>query len=391
MFCLSFLISFREPIVLRGKYTALQIQDIIKENNLDNLLIVTDKFLLKTNYFVQVLDNLKKYKINFHVFSDISSNPTITQVEMGVKKYRHFNCQGIISYGGGSVIDLAKLLGARIARPKMKVSKMRGTLKVLKRIPLLIAIPTTVGTGSEATLAAVISDKENNDKYAIMDPVLMPKYAILDVETVKTLPKSLIASTGMDALTHAIEAYIGKANTKKTRTMAKEAIVLIFDNLEKAYNGNTSALLNMQLASYKAGVAFTRAYVGNVHAIAHTLSGFYDVPHGLANAVILPYVLRYYGNKINSKLLELSKATGLFAPEDSFVENTDRFISRIEMLRDQMKIPVSFNGLINGINLDLMVDKAYKEANPLYPVPVIFEKSDFRFILNQINRVTNNN
>ena len=189
----------------------------------------------------------------------------------------------------------------------------------------------------------------------------------------------------MDALTHAVEAYIGKSNTKQTRQWSIDAVKLIFDNLYEAYsNGeNIVARTNMQSAAYLAGKAFTRAYVGNVHALAHTLSGFYNVPHGLANAIILPSVLEYYGTSIHKPLAELADAAGVCEPSDSTMQKAAKFIQAIKDLNERMDIPTNVDCIIDS-DMPLMAERAFKEANPLYPVPQIFSKEDMRILLASI-------
>lgn len=300
-------------------------------------------------------------------------------MEEAVKVYVENGCEAIIGFGGGTAIDCAKGVGARIARPKKSLNKMKGVLKVGRKIPLLIAVPTTAGTGSEGTLAAVITDSKTHDKYAINDVNLIPHVAVHDPLLTLGLPPQLTATTGMDALTHAVEAYIGKSNTKETRKYAQEAVRIIFSSLEKAYQdgNNLEARLNMLKASYYAGLAFTRAYVGNVHAIAHTFGGFYNIPHGLANAVILPYVLRYYGKTVYKKLGELADLVGITQESDSDERKALLFIEAIENMNARMQIPKKIN--VPDLDyLDFMIERAYHEANPLYPVPKIFTKEDFR-------------
>ncbi len=383
MYVLAFLISFREPKVIKGKDSCMEIPAIIKRHDLKKVFVVTDDFLSNTSYFKTLVSRIEEDGIFVLVFNKTKPNPSIKLIEEAYDEYKKCSAEAIIAYGGGSPMDLAKVVGARVARPNKSVVKMKGTLKVLKKIPLLIAVPTTVGTGSEATLAAVVSKKDTLEKFAIMDSALIPRYAVLDVNTVINLPKNLIATTGMDALTHAIEAYIGKANTKKTKKNAIEAVDLIFNNLENAYNQDQEALENMQLAAYKAGVAFTRAYVGNVHALAHTLSGFYDFPHGLANAIILPYVLEFYGTKIEKKLKVLLEV--ITSRNANYGVDSNSFIEILKRLQERINIPKKLNGLIKDSDFSLMAERAYQEANPLYPVPVIMEKSEFLDLLRKIN------
>ena len=213
-------------------------------------------------------------------------------------------------------MDCAKVAAARVVRPNKPIPKMRGVLKVMRKLPPFFAVPTTAGTGSETTIAAVVTNPATHEKYAINDPVLRPKYAVLDPELTIGLPPHITSTTGMDALTHAVEAYIGHSNTRDTEQKARLAVKLIFANIEKVYqNGkDIDARGQMLLASYYAGVAFTRAYVGYVHAIAHNLGGLYGIAHGLANAIILPYVLEYYGESAHHRLAELADVAGITQP-----------------------------------------------------------------------------
>ncbi|MCL1901600.1 MAG: iron-containing alcohol dehydrogenase, partial [Firmicutes bacterium] len=291
----------------------------------------------------------------------------------------------IIAVGGGSSIDCAKAIGAKIAKPKKSLHKMKGVLKVRKKIPLLIAVPTTSGTGSEVTIAAVITNPETREKYAINDPCLIPHVVVLDANLTKGLPKNITAATGMDALTHAVEAFIGKSNTKKTKKWALEAAKLIFENIKKVYDEplNTIARSNMQWAALLAGKAFTRAYVGYIHAIAHTLSGFYGTPHGLANAIILPVVLNEYGKSVYKKLSQLSIYAHLGKKENSDRQNAKIFIDKIIELNNYMGIPSAIKE-IKIEDEDLMIQRALSEANPLYPVPKLWSQKEIAKIIQSI-------
>ena len=240
---------------------------------------------------------------------------------------------------------------------------------------MFVAIPTTAGTGSETTLAAVISNSETHEKYAINDHALIPEYALLDASLTLGLPPHITSTTGIDALTHAVEAYIGKGNTKQTKEMAEKAVKLIFENLVTAYQdgSNFEARENMLKGSFYAGAAFTRAYVGYVHAMAHTLGGFYHTPHGLANSVILPYVLEFFGESIYKKLAKLADIVGIKGDSDE--QKAKAFIQAIKDMNNTMNIPDKFVDVIKEEDIPLMVDRAYAEAHPLYPVPKFMSKS----------------
>jgi alcohol dehydrogenase class IV len=284
-------------------------------------------------------------------------------------------------------MDAAKAAAALCARPNKKLTQLAGLLKVGRPIPPLIAIPTTAGTGSETTVAAVITDRETNHKYAIMDLHLIPRYAILDPELTVGLPPRTTATTGMDALTHAVEAYLcWTYNTRESKRDAEEAVQSIFVNLEKVYAhpSDINARQEMQLASFKAGFAFTRSSVGNVHAIAHTLGGLYNTPHGLANSVILPIVLEDYGEAVYpklAKLAELAKVKTCGTVE----EKAKAFIAEIRAMNRRMGIPTGFN-FIKDEDIPMMVKYALAEANPVYPVPVVYTKERCAAVIHRIRR-----
>lgn len=282
-------------------------------------------------------------------------------------------------------MDCAKALGARIVRPRKPLAKMEGLLHVMHRLPLLIAVPTTAGTGSETTLAAVITDETTHHKYPINDFSLIPAYAVLEPKVTTALPPQLTATTGMDALTHAVEAYIGNSTTAKTRAAAVEAIRLIFHNLPIAYeNGqDLAARSHMLHAAYLAGIAFTQSYVGYVHAIAHSLGGKYGIAHGLANSVLLPVVLRSYGKAASKKLAELAKLTDLVDNHISEEEAAGRFITHIEEMNRKMQIPHTLPG-IRTEDIPELSAYADHEANPLYPVPVLWDQAQLQHLYESV-------
>jgi len=287
----------------------------------------------------------------------------------------------LIAFGGGSSMDCAKAVGARIAYPNKTVNQMKGLLKVLKKIPTLIAVPTTAGTGSEVTITSVITNSEIKHKYTMNSFPLIPAYAVLDPEVTLTLPPSLTATTGMDALTHAVEAYIGGSTTKETRAYALEAVKLIFENLEIAYadGKNEVARRNMLRAAYIAGIAFSKSYVGYIHAVAHTLGGQYNIPHGLANAVLMPMVLDEYGETSYEKLHQLAVAAGVSKESDNIEKSAKKFIQEIRDMNARMNIPTGFTN-IEAADIPMMAEHADAEANPLYPVPKLMNARELERI-----------
>lgn len=246
-------------------------------------------------------------------------------------------------------------------------------------------MPTTAGTGSEVTLAAVITDSDKKHKYTMNSFPLIPKYAVLDPEVTYTLPPHLTASTGMDALTHAVEAFIGRSTSSETRRLAKEAVKLIFENLELAYKdgANETARRNMLTAAYKAGIVFSKSYVGYVHAVAHSLGGQYNVPHGLANSVLLPIVLEDYGAAVYKKLHILGICAGVSKESDSHKHGAEKFIAEIKAMNKRMGIPETISG-IEKSDIPQMARYADKEANPLYPVPKLMNAKELEKIYYQV-------
>lgn len=378
-------LPWREPILIKGEGSLTRLPEFIKNEGVERVLVVTDAGLMELGLLEPLFLELKKVGIAYTVYDEVVPNPTIDNIEQALSLYLANDCKGVIAFGGGSPMDCAKATAARAAKPRQSIPQMKGALKVHKKLPPIYAVPTTAGTGSETTLAAVVTDSATSHKYAINDTSLIPHAAVLDPLLTVKLPKSITSTTGMDALCHAVEAYIGRSNTKKTRQYAREAVSLIFDNLYKAYENaeDIEARHNMQNASYLAGLAFTRAYVGYVHAIAHTIGGKYHVAHGLANAIIMPYVFKQFGSSVYKPLSELADLVGLSAQGDSLKDKSDRFIAAIESFNSRMNIGTKIPQ-IEDDDISQLADYAVAEGNPLYPVPRIFEKAEFEELFRRI-------
>lgn len=379
------IILIPEPEVLTGSGCLNSLPRKICESGLHNLLIVTGKHVSTMPQFTSLLNALEANDILYTVFKDVSPNPTVSNVEKAFKTYVDFKCDGILAFGGGSPIDCAKAAGALVVCPEKKINQLKGYFKISKKLPPLFAVPTTSGSGSEATLAAVITDDIRHDKYAINDPKLIPKVAVLDPDLTVNLPAQMTAATGMDALTHAVEAYIGRCGTAYSNKKSENALMLIFENLYTAYRDgdNLDARGNMALASYDAGCAFTRAFVGYVHAIAHALGGLYNVPHGLANAIILPYILEYYGESAQKKLAKLALIISIGTNDESQNVLADRFIDEIRKLNQSMGIPLVIKELKEA-DIPKLAAHAIKEANPFYPVPRSMDQAECTQILKKL-------
>jgi len=385
IYCRSFQFCFKVALPIlpykrpKTREALYLIPAILRRRKVNRLLIVTDKGLVRAGLLDLLTSVLEKDNIQYAVYDGTVPNPTIDNVEEAREMYVTSGAQGIIALGGGSAMDCAKACGARIAQPWMSVRQMGGILKIQRKLPLLIAIPTTAGTGSETTLAAVITDARTHHKVPINSFPLIPRYAILDYHLTTGLPKHITSTTGMDALTHAVEAFIGGSTTRETRTLAIEATLLINRYLYRAYQDGTDSEARQQMlrAAYAAGAAFSKSYVGYVHAVAHSLGGQYGTPHGLANSVLLPIVLRAYGSSVHKQLAELARKTDIVADGKSDEETANLFIDWIQEMNDKMDIPRKLAG-IQEEDIDLMAEHADKEANPLYPVPVLMDKEELK-------------
>lgn len=377
-----YFIKWPKPMIVEGAGSSKEIVNIIKSNNLKNPLVIIDPFIDKIGFMNEALEGLLESGFCYEKNLDVTTEPKVEMVESIVSIYKEKKCDSIIAVGGGSVIDAAKLVGARINNPNKPISKMKGVLKVRKQIPFMIAIPTTSGSGSECTVAAVI--KDGHSKYAVNSPKLVPNVAVLDPKFTVSLPLSLTLTTGMDALTHAIECYIGGSNTKTTYNDSIEAISLILNSLEDLLDdpSNLEKRLKMQKASYLAGAAFTRGYVGYVHSIAHALGAYYNIPHGEANAVLLPYVLEKYQTKIEKKMLKLVDKLD-FDKKISSMENLSLLYLKIKTLSLKVKKSVGFTK-INSSDYKALISHIQKETWPLYPVPRYLEDDELMDIFEKV-------
>ena len=370
------ILPYRKPELL---HSVDEVPGIIKKEGSDKVLVVTDATLNKLGLLDNLYKALADNNIPYFVYDKTVANPTTDNVYEALSIYKANKCNALIGFGGGSSMDCAKAVGVLAARPNKTLDDLKGILKVHKKLPLLIAVPTTAGTGSETTLAAIIVDSKTRHKYCINDFPLIPRYAVMDARVTEGLPKGITSTTGMDALTHAVEAFIGGSTTKDTRKDSLYAVKLIFENLDKAVENGSDleARKNMLVASFHAGCAFTKSYVGYVHAVAHSLGGKYNVPHGLANAVLLPFVLEEYGDCINKKLKKLSVAAGVSSEDTDEKTAAKAFIQAIKDMKIRYGIGDTFPELKEE-DIDEMAAYADKEGNPLYPVPVLMDKNELK-------------
>ncbi|MDO5378547.1 MAG: iron-containing alcohol dehydrogenase [Clostridia bacterium] len=379
------LLPYRQPKLLDRLTDAVP---LLAGKGIGCVLLVADGAVRGLGLTAPLERALKDAGIRCAVYEQRTPNPTIDDVEAARQAYLAAGAHAIIAVGGGSAMDCAKVAGARIARPNKPVQKMRGLLRVLRPTPLLIAAPTTAGTGSETTLAAVITDAKARHKYPINDFALIPDVAVLDAKLTLDLPPFVTATTGLDALTHAVEAYIGRSTNRLTRAMAEEAVALIAGNLQKAWeNGHDETARHQMLrAAYCAGIAFTRSYVGYVHGVAHSLGGQYGIAHGLANAVILPRMLRRYGPACHKKLAKLARVASLAGGKTPDAEAAEAFIRWIESLNRAFSLPQTFPQ-IRREDIPRMALHAARESNPLYPVPVLMGRRELETVYESLMEV----
>lgn len=377
------LMPTHEPQLIKGNGMLLQIPELLKTVQTKMVIVMTTAGFVKRGTLQPLFDKLQGYGIAYTVFSRVMPDPTVACIEEAVEEYRQNACEAIIAVGGGSVMDCSKVLAARIARLEKSVRQMAGMFKIRATLPTIYAVPTTAGTGSEVTAGAVITDEKTHYKFTIVDLCIVPRYAILDPSLTLTLPSAITAATGMDALTHAVEAYTNRFASRKARNAAKEALSLIWDNLKTAYadGQNIEARENLLLGSYYAGVAITNAYVGYVHAIAHAVGGIYGITHGVANAVILPRVLEEYGKACEKEVGQLADLIHIGGKDDK--QKMERFITSLHELNDFLQMPKTL-GVVREQDIPELTRRAMKEANPTYPVPEIWNEAQFENIFKQV-------
>lgn len=373
-----------QPTLMVGPGSSARLGETISDLGHRRILIVTDGVITRLGLMKPLLDALTAGDSAFVVFDEITPDAPIPLVEKGIALYLSEDCDAIVAFGGGSVMDSAKAIGVAVANGKHP-RQLVGYFKGWNPPPPLYAVPTTAGTGSEVTVAAVISDPENGTKLVIADTRLVPRLAALDPSLMTGLPAPITAATGMDALTHAIEAYIGEWGTDVTDRMALAAVAMIYENLPVAFaNGqDLEARERMALASTYAGLAFTRANVGNVHAIAHQLGGRYHTPHGLANAIVLPAVLRFSSPAITRKLATLAARAGVGEQGRPEVEQARAFVESVDAMNASLGIPVQLDAL-RGEDIPALAKAACWEAATNYPVPGRMSQADCEGLLRQI-------
>ncbi len=377
-------LPFKWPTVLEGPGSALQLCDNIAAAGHQRVLLVTDEALAKLGLIDPIQQKLSTAGIAVTLYDGVQPDPTVEQIEAGFSVLQQHNCDAVLAVGGGSSIDAAKIIAAR-AKNNKPVADMVGLFKVRKGMLPLYAIPTTAGTGSEVTIGAVVSDPARHMKLPVVDTKLLPTAAALDAELMTGLPAAITAATGMDALTHAVEAYLSRMSSNKTDALALEAARLTMLNLPTAVadGKNLEARQNMARASHLAGLAITQVGVGYVHAIAHNFGAYYHTPHGLANAIVMPHVLEYSLPNCHERLAELARACNIGSASDSSTQQARAFVERIRQLNQTFNIPGQLEALQLS-DIEAITDAALSEAHSTYAVPRYMDKPQCQQLIGQM-------
>ena len=378
------------PLTFVGQDASLSLCRAIAGSGVQRVMVVTDRPLLTLGLADPMLAALRGAGLQVDVFDEVEPDPGYELVLAGVERLRSFGAQAVLAIGGGSPIDCAKAINlshANDCHPSRLTGVWLYALPRRRGLPFY-AVPTTAGTGSEVTMAAVVSDRQAQVKRSIIDPKLLPGTVALDPKLTVGLPPAITAATGMDALTHAVEAYLSTMANAETDAWALAATGLIVRHLPAAYRqGNDlAARERMLLGSYLAGLAFTRAGVGYVHAVAHQLGALYHVPHGLANAIVLPQVLDYSRPRCTGRLADLARAAGLGAPvakDEGDGALANAFIARVRQLNAEMGIPDRVPAL-RAADFDRIVRNAFAEAHGTYGVPRYLDHGSARALLQSL-------
>ena len=356
---------FMTPISILGTGCMERIVAYIKPMMFRKALIVSDKILVDTGLIDKLLSLLTAEGIFYIIYKDVSPNPTVDQVNYGLKLLRDNGCDFLISFGGGSPHDCAKAI-ALLATNDGEIANYEGLNQSKKRAAPLIAINTTAGTGSELTRFCVITDEERHVKMTINDWHVTPIIAVSDAELMLGMPPGLTAATGMDALTHAIEAYVSTNASPVTDCKAVKAVELIAGSLCTAYNNGSDLKSReaMVFAEYLAGIAFNNASLGYVHALAHQLGGFYNLPHGLCNAILLPAVMKYNLPAAITKYADLARAAGINTTSQSSEASANQFIVQVQQLNKDLGLPARLSELrgFKPEDIPLLAENALKDV-----------------------------
>lgn len=347
-----------------GKGAISAVVDEIKARNAKKAFVCSDPDLVKFNVTSKVTSLLEKANIPFELYTNIKPNPTIENVQSGVKAYRNSTADIIVAIGGGSSMDTAKAIAIIATNPEFEdVRSLEGVAPTKNKCAPIIAVPTTAGTAAEVTINYVITDEEKNRKMVCVDVHDIPVVAVVDPDMMSTMPASLTAATGMDALTHAIEGYITKGAWELSDLFHLKAIEIISRSLEDAVKNKEEGRNGMALGQYVAGMGFSNVGLGIVHSMAHPLGALYDTPHGIANAIILPTVMEYNASATGEKYRDIAKAMGVKNVDDMSIEEARKAaVNAVKDLAKAVGIPTTLKGIVKEEDLDFLAESAYADA-----------------------------
>ena len=356
-----------------GKGAILSVTEEAKSRGFKKAFVCSDPDLIKFNVTKKVTDLLDKEGLSYEIYSDIKANPTIENVQNGVAAFKKSGADYIIAIGGGSSMDTSKAIGIIIANPEFEdVRSLEGLSATKKPSVPIFAIPTTAGTAAEVTINYVITDVEKKRKFVCVDPHDIPVVAFVDPDMMSSMPKGLTASTGMDALTHAIEGYTTKGANIITDMFNLKSIELIAKSLRGAVENTAEGREGMALGQYLTGMGFSNCGLGIVHSMAHGLGALYDTPHGVANAIILPTVMEYNKEAVGEKLREVAKAMGVPGTENMSKEEYQKAaIDAVKKLAEDVGIPKDLKNIVKPEDVDFLsqsaMDDACRPGNPRDP------------------------
>ncbi|MCF1428361.1 MAG: iron-containing alcohol dehydrogenase [Shewanella sp.] len=380
----SYVLPMQMPALYSGPGASRQLTAFVGRGGFNHVLLVTDKALTEIGLYQPMVQMLEQAGVRVSVFDEVTPDPTDEQITRGAERFKSLGCDAVIGVGGGSPMDAAKMI-AVLPFLNKPVNKCSGLLRIRRKGAPLFLVPTTAGTGSEVTIAAVVTVAGSGKKLPVADPVLLPEAAALDPELMTGLPPAVTAASGYDALTHAVEAYISTNATSSTDRYALSAARLIWQNLPVCMStpGDLGAREAMAMASCYAGIAFTKSGLGYTHGIAHQLGAFYHVPHGVANAMVLPHVLRFSLPNCASRLEELARHCGIGEPGQGDLELAREFIDKLEQLRESLGLPGKCEQLSQR-DYGVITQRAFAESHMLYAVPRYMQVEDCYAVLRQL-------
>jgi len=372
------------PIVLLGSGSALRLCDTINHVGARRVLVVTDAILLKLGMVAPLVQRLAELNIEAQVFSEVMPDPTLAVVEQGLTMLHATRCDAVLAVGGGSSIDAAKVIALAASNHKTP-QQLIGILKGRQPSLPLFVVPTTAGTGSEVTAGAVISDAITHQKNLVIDPKVVPLATAIDPTIMQGMPPHITADTGVDALTHALEAWMSEFANAETDYYASAAIRMVLQHLPTAYQNGKDLMAReaLGLAAHYAGLAINQAALGYVHGFAHQLGAFYGVPHGRANALVLPHILAFNQKASEARLAELARRLGLVADGTANTVAAMQLIAQIKQLLATLNIPTSLPSLQEADFAEI-TEKAFTEVHGTYAVPRYMTAAQARQILTAI-------